>query len=56
MAKMTNRKMIELVRDNHGGLDQATDAEILMIAKSLPAGTLEKYDQKGKVAKTDADS
>lgn len=53
---MTNKTKIELVRANHGGQTQATDSQILEIANTMPAGTLEKYQkmEKAKV-KTDAD-
>lgn len=54
--KMTNKKMIELVKENHGGLAGATDGQLLAIAKSLPAGTLERYEKNRKVKTEDANS
>ena len=52
---MTKKEKIELVRANHGALEQAKDSAVLMIANTLPEGTLERYRKKAKGA-TDADS
>lgn len=45
--------MIKLVRQFHGGLDQAKDGQVLEIAQSLPPGILEEYEKKGKDEKKD---
>jgi hypothetical protein len=42
---MKKERKIELVRANHGGIVGATDGQVLMMANSLPAGTLEKYEK-----------
>ena len=54
--KMTNTKKIELVKKNHGGQKDATNGQLLMIANSLPPGTLENYEKKLKGEKPDANS
>ena len=53
---MTDKEKIELVRENSGGIDDATDAQVLVMANALSEDTLESYREKGKVKTQDAHS
>lgn len=54
--KMSNDRMIKIIRETWAGIAGATDGQVLEMAKSLPAGTLEQYEENMKESKTDANS